>query len=360
MALQATGPTILLVDDVPANVSVLFEFLISHGFRVLVAQDGESALQKVHYVHPDLILLDIMMPGIDGFETCRRLKREPASQDIPVIFMTALSDTVDKVKGFELGAVDYITKPIQQEEVLARVNAHLTIRRLQKDLQYQNEELDAFAHTVAHDLKGPLNAIIGLADVLYNFNQEKFDPDSLQSLQDLQDSAHKMADIIEALLLLARSSKQQVELKSLDMGEILGQVKRRLAHAMENRGAELSLPEAWPTALGYAPWVEEIWVNYVSNALKYGGHPPKVEVGAKPLERQIYFWVRDNGEGLDSEAQARLFAPFTRLHADRAKGHGLGLSIVRRVTEKLGGEAGVKSQPGQGSEFYFTLPRPET
>ena len=132
---------IVIVDDKPTNLGVLFDFLTDSGFKVLVAQDGESAIQKVEYAHPDLILLDVMMPGIDGFETCRRLKANPSTQDIPVIFMTALSETVDKVKGFSLGAVDYVTKPVQQEEVRARVTLHLTIRNLQKKLQEQNLQL---------------------------------------------------------------------------------------------------------------------------------------------------------------------------------------------------------------------------
>ncbi|GAB4202802.1 MAG: hypothetical protein Fur006_56600 [Coleofasciculaceae cyanobacterium] len=132
---------IVIVDDKPTNLGVLFDFLTDSGFKVLVAQDGESAIQKVEYAHPDLILLDIMMPGIDGFETCRRLKANPSTCDIPVIFMTALSDTEDKLKGFSLGAVDYVTKPVQQEEVRARVTTHLTLRNLQKKLQAQNLQL---------------------------------------------------------------------------------------------------------------------------------------------------------------------------------------------------------------------------
>ena len=135
--------TILVVDDTPKNLDVLFTLLSSLGFETLFALDGESALQRAEFGHPDLILLDIMMLGMDGFETCRRLKTNEKTREIPVIFMTALSDTVNKVKGFELGAVDYITKPIQAEEVLARVRTHLTIQQLQKDLQTKNEELQA-------------------------------------------------------------------------------------------------------------------------------------------------------------------------------------------------------------------------
>lgn len=133
--------TILIVDDNPSTLEVLFDFLMNAGFRVLIAQDGESAILKVAEASPDVILLDIIMPGIDGFETCRRLKANPATREIPVIFMTALAQTSVVVKGFELGAVDYITKPTQQEIVLARVTTHLTIQKLQRSLQQQNWQL---------------------------------------------------------------------------------------------------------------------------------------------------------------------------------------------------------------------------
>lgn len=133
--------TLLIVDDNPTNLEVLFDFLTDVGFKVLVARDGESAIQKVNYACPDVILLDVIMPGMDGFETCRQLKANPLTQDIPVIFMTALSQTAVVVKGFELGAVDYITKPTQQEIVLARVTTHLTIQKLRRSLQEQNVQL---------------------------------------------------------------------------------------------------------------------------------------------------------------------------------------------------------------------------
>ncbi len=348
--------TLLIVDDIPANVSVLFDFLTTCGFKVLVAQDGESALQKAQYALPNLILLDVMMPGIDGFETCQRLKSNPKTQDIPVIFMTALADTENKVKGFGLGAVDYVTKPIQQEEVLARVNTHLTLRKLQKELQTQNQELDAFAHTVAHDLKNPLNAVLGFSDLLIE-TAPKLEPEADGYLKNIQKGAHKMLDIIEALLLLAGVSKQEVQMQPLSMDAIVHQVRDRLAFMLKNYEAEIILPEEWPVVRGYAPWVEEIWANYINNALKYGGHPPRVELGSrKGSNKKIQFWVRDNGEGLTPEQQATLFTPFTRLNEHRAKGHGLGLSIVQRIAEKLGGEVGVESTVGQGSLFYFSLP----
>jgi DNA-binding response OmpR family regulator len=133
--------TILIVDDSPTNLGVLFDYLRNSGFKVLVAEDGEGALQRAGYARPDIILLDVLMPGLDGFETCRRLKANEETKNIPVIFMTALSDTVDKLKGFEAGAVDYVTKPVEVAEVLARIRTHLTLRNLQKQLQTANNTL---------------------------------------------------------------------------------------------------------------------------------------------------------------------------------------------------------------------------
>ena len=366
--------TLLVVDDIPANVSLLLEFLTHAGFKVLVAKEGKAAIKKAEYAHPDLILLDVMMPGMNGFEVCKTLKSNEKTKDIPIIFMTALSDTVDKVNGFSLGAVDYITKPIQHEEVLARVTTHLKLRKLQQQLQQelqfrqeysvklekQNMELNAFARTVAHDLKNPLSGIIGLNERLKEMcSNDTGDKESLTTyLQLIGESGHKMLDIINALLLLARASEQdEVKKQPLDMSRIVAQViEKRLVYMIRDFQGQIRLPETWPTALGYAPWIEEVWANYLSNGLKYGGRPPYLELGADtPVEGTVRFWVRDNGPGLSKEAQSKLFTPFMRLHQNRADGHGLGLSIVRQVVEKLGGEVGVESAEGEGSVFYFTL-----
>jgi len=369
------SPTILIVDDIPDNVSTLFHFLDTHDFEVLVARDGEAALELIDYERPDLILLDVMMPGIDGFETCRRLKADVKTQEIPIIFMTALSDTLDKVKGFELGAVDYITKPIHQEEVLARINTHITLRHLQQqlevknteletknveletknaELEAKNAELDAFSYTVAHDLKNPLSHLIGMSDLLQNEFSENLSQQGYQCLQHIFKSSYKMIEIINALLLLASVSKQAVKLAPLDMGEILYRVEQRLSSMLQQYEGEIIMPKEWPVALGYAPWLEEVWVNYLSNGLKYGGESPRLELGATLEGNVIRFWVRDNGLGLSIDAMNKLFTPFTRLHKT-SEGHGLGLSIVERIVEKLGGKVGVESQVGVGSVFYFTL-----
>jgi signal transduction histidine kinase len=367
---------ILIVVNTTTTLGVLFDYLRGFGFRVMVASDGESALTMVEPLKPDIILLDAALPGIDGFETCRRLKENESTKNIPVIFITAQANTVDKVRGFALGAVDYITRPIQSEEVLARLKTHLTLQSLQKTLAEQNvqlqmeiverekliEELDAFAHTVAHDLKNPLGVTISYAAFLQKYHANLKAEDLQQRLDTIVRNGQKMNNIVKELLLLASVRSEEVDLESLEMAGIVAEVQSQLAFMIEEYQAEVIAPEAeaWPKALGYGPWVEEVWTNYMSNAIKYGGQPPRVELGADVAsDGMIRFWVRDNGDGLTKAEQSRLFVPFTRLSQASVEGHGLGLSIVQRIVEKLGGAVGVESEgaPGRGSVFYFTLPR---
>jgi two-component system sensor histidine kinase/response regulator len=181
-------------------------------------------------------------------------------------------------------------------------------------------------------------------------------------------TSRKMNNIINELLLLANVRQvEEVARTSLDMASIVAEAQKRLGDLIEEHQAEIIVPQTWPLVKSYGPWVEEVWVNYISNAIKYGGQPPRVELAASPPltspsraegidEGHVRFEVRDNGPGLTPDEQARLFTPFTRLDQARAKGHGLGLSIVRRIVEKLGGQVGVDSQIGQGSVFTFTLP----
>ncbi|OUD12602.1 ATP-binding response regulator [Thioflexithrix psekupsensis] len=353
--------TLLVVDDTPENVTVLLNMLSKAGFDVLVAREGEEGIQTAEYANPDMILLDIMMPDMDGFQVCQRLKSNPATADIPVIFMTALTDTTDKVKGFQVGASDYITKPLQHEEVLARIRAHLNAHKLQQRLYERNMELDAFAHTVAHDLKDPISAMTCLAETLFLKSPEGtvVDARMRERLQLIGQAGRQTINIIDALLLLAGVSQQKtVEYHVLNMQEIVASVlTQRLQTMLEKYQAEISYCGEWPAALGYAPWIEEVWFNYLHNGLKYGGTPPRLQVGAETCRGQrVRFWVRDNGRGLTVEEQRQLFTPFMRLHTDAVEGHGLGLSIVGQIIKKLGGEVGVKSQLGEGSLFYFTLP----
>lgn len=242
-------------------------------------------------------------------------------------------------------------------DVTERRNAEEKLRRYARQLQLHNTELDAFAHTVAHDLKSPLAPLVGLSEAI----QEDLETVPLETLREFLQaivrSGRKMDNIIEELMLLAGVRKATVPRSTLQMDFIVNEARERLDYIIREAGAKLITPEEWPVAVGYGPWVEEIWANYISNAVKYGGQPPIIELGATPLQNgSIKFWVKDNGTGLTPEAQAKLFVPFEQLNRVRATGHGLGLSIVQRIAQKLGGQAMVESQPNFGSCFSFTLP----
>jgi signal transduction histidine kinase len=242
---------------------------------------------------------------------------------------------------------------------IAIENARLVemLRQQTAELRARNEDLDAFAYTVAHDLKGPLSLVVGYASVL-NEDYATLSADELREMSGATlRTAFKMRAIVDELLLLAGVHKVEVKATPLDMSDIVAEAWQRVAGLIEQYQAEIVIPSAWPIAQGYRPWIEEVWVNYLSNAVKYGGQPPSVELGATSQpDTTIRFWVRDNGPGLTLEDQARLFLPFTRLDQARATGYGLGLSIVRRIVEKLGGQVGVESEVGRGSVFFFTLP----
>lgn len=346
---------VLIVDDNPANLRLLNSILSAAGHRVRPATNGPAALSAAQTAPPDLILLDIMLPDMDGYEICRQLKADARTKDIPVIFISALSGEDNVVKSFAAGGVDYVSKPFRVAEVMARVKTHLTIKRLQNQLQEQVAELDAFAHTVAHDLKAPLSLVTGFSEYLNDVYGEG-DPDLADIVKQVMEAGYKSVNIIDELLLLASVKKRDIPNNPIDMQQVVKQAQRRLVYMIDNYDGDIILPAKWPKALGYAPWIEEVWVNYISNALKFGGESPIVELGATPLpDNRIRFWVRDHGVGISQEKQETLFTEFVRLDDIRAEGHGLGLSIVKRIVEKLDGEVGVDSKPDEGSEFYFIL-----
>jgi signal transduction histidine kinase len=252
-------------------------------------------------------------------------------------------------------------------DITERKRADKALRQYASDLEARNKELDAFAHTVAHDLKNPLTSMIGYSDLLMD-QHALLSPDMMREFfEAISVSGSKMVHIIDALLLLATVRRMEhVKTGPLDMVAIVAEARARLASMVAENKAEVVMPGQWPAALGYGPWVEEVWVNYISNAVKYGGDleqgiPSRVELGAEMNgDSHVRFWVRDNGLGLVPEQQQQLFTQFTRLHEISAEGYGLGLSIVQRIVERLGGEVGVESQVGQGSTFYFTLPAAES
>lgn len=562
--------SVLIVDDAQVNLHFLTDVLTKSGYAARPFTDSLQALESAETESPDIILLDIMMPGMNGYEVCERLKAGEKTRDIPVLFLSALNQEVDKIKAFAVGGVDFIAKPFQIKEVLARIETHLSLRNLQKrleennlslqreiaerkradenlrsyaerlrilheidqsivaarspetiavaavgrirqlipcqrviviamksdgqvqtltaesdgefaldidldvyrgvfdnpalrsglvhgipnlpqlmrrsplqdhllaegvqayvvvpllvhdelvgtlhlesnkanvfdtshiaiaaevagllavairqarlyelaqqeiaerklaeealrertlELEARNAELDAFAHTVAHDLKTPLTAVVGFSDLAQR-RAATMTPEILtETLNVISQNGRRMANIINSLLLLASVRKMEdIPTDVLNMTAIVASAIDRLSDMVAEYQAELIVPDVWPEAYGYGPWIEEVWVNYLSNAMKYGETPPRLELGAATLSpRTARFWVQDNGEGLSPEQKSKLFIAFTRLQQTSVEGHGLGLSIVHRIITRLNGEVGVESTVGKGSRFHFTLPCP--
>lgn len=333
------------------------------------AGSGREGVELTQELRPDVILMDIQMPDMDGIEASRRI------QDCcptPIVVLTAYESQDLVEQASEAGVGAYLVKPPNRAQLqraitiaMARFQDMMKLRRMNEALEARNEELDAFAHTVAHDLQNPVARIVGFAETLSTSAESLPEEEMRNFLSVIARDGRRMSRIIDELLLLAGLRQIDATLVPVDMGRILEEVQERLIDAIEGTEATLSLPDHWPAAQGYAPWLEEVWVNYISNAIRYGGRPPKVRLGAEVRPGpegetgEILFWVEDNGEGIAPEEQEVLFRPFTRLEQVKTEGHGLGLSIVRRIVEKLGGEVGVESEVGEGSRFWFTLPAAE-
>jgi two-component system, sensor histidine kinase and response regulator len=232
----------------------------------------------------------------------------------------------------------------------------VVLREQVAGLEARNKELEEYAYMVAHDLKEPLTVLILNADLIKDV-PDLTGEELKECLLQLKSTAYEMRNIIKSLLLFAQVSKAEAPRRAVHMAEVVANVQARLSYMIRERQAQLILPEVWPDAIGYEPWIEEVWANFLSNALKYGGRPPRIELGAlaRP-DGMLHFWTRDNGPGIPAEARTCLFTRGNPLSHLGLSGDGLGLPIVHNIIEKLGGQVGVESEEGQGSLFFFTLP----
>ncbi len=355
--------TVLLVDDHPANVNVLVDALNAEGLSVAIAISGEEALELIEKVTPDLILLDVRMPGIDGFETCRRLKEHDSTREIPVIFMTALTDTVNKVKGFEVGGVDYITKPFQYEEVLSRVNAHLTIRTLQRELQKEIAAKDQFFSIIAHDLRGPLSVLRDMirfsAEESNNYSQKKLE----HTFDLLQNSIGNLHQLMENLLTWSRLDRGLIEYapRHVPLQKVIERNMALLMPMADQKQISLHSSIEEPISMyGDTNMVDTVVRNLLSNALKFTHSGGLVDVAATQDETMVEISVSDSGIGIDQKHIPKLFridVKFKQLGTAREKGTGLGLLLCKEFVEKHGGKLWIESEVGKGTTCRFTLPK---
>ena len=369
-------PNILVVDDIGTNLKLLDDILRPEGYNIRLAPGGVLALRAAEKEKPDLILLDIMMPGIDGFEVCRQLKENPNLKDIPVIFISALGDTDDIVRALAIGGVDYITKPYQAEEIKARVHTHLKLRnqslelqKLNNELQQQSKELselnatkDKFFSIIAHDLRGPFTGFLGLTQIMAQ-ESESLSREEIQEYSALmKDSAANLFRLLENLLEWARSQRGLTKFmpESLLLMPIITEIMRNVISSATKKGIEISSQ----IPVGLSVFADEYMLastirNLTTNAVKFTRKGGKVSISAKPLPgNRVEISVTDNGIGMKHEMVNALFqldVQTNRKGTENEPSSGLGLLLCKEFVEKHGSKLCVESEEGKGSIFTFTI-----
>jgi signal transduction histidine kinase len=384
------GPhKILAVDDSVTHLNALSESLRGEGYDVVQARSGEEALELLAVQQVGCILLDLIMPGLGGKETCRRIKETPFLRDIPLIMLTAMDDRAAMLEGLGVGADDYISKLSEFDVLKARVrvqirrkqfedeNRRIREQLLTKELEAANErtarevaearaelvgelerknrELEAFSYSVSHDLRAPLRAIDGFSQALLEDCADKLDAVGRQHLNRVRLAAQRMGELIDDMLQLSRVSRAEIHPRPLNLSELAREIAAGLNAG--DRKVEVRIADGL-YAEGDRGLIRIVLENLLGNAWKFTGRQaaPRVEVGVTANENGRAFYVRDNGAGFDMAAAAKLFQPFRRLHTEAEfPGTGIGLATIHRVVDRHGGRVWAEGKVGEGATFFFTL-----
>jgi two-component system NtrC family sensor kinase len=396
-AASLLGPKkVLAVDDSETYLQELAQNLRVDGYEVVLARSGEEALELLAIEPVDCVLLDMMMPGISGRETCRRVKNVPAMRDIPIVILTAMEDRDAMIEGLAAGADDYVAKSSDFDLLRARLLAQIRRKHFEddnrqireellhkkieagearaarelaearavlvKELELKNEELESFSYSVAHDLRAPLRSLDGFSLALLEDYADRLDDEGRQYLRFVRESAQQMAQLIDDLLTLSRVSRAEFVREAIDLGDIARRVAARLAAESPARSVELVVAERLP-ARGDERLMTVVFENLLGNAWKFTGKTAhaRIEIGITGDTPPVYF-VQDNGAGFDMAYASKLFGVFQRLHAaSEFEGTGIGLATVQRVIRRHGGRIWAEGAVGRGAGFFFTLEteRPE-
>ncbi len=351
---QLTGK-ILVVDDEPLNVDVFAATFRKSSLEIRGVHSGSEALSCVEAWEPDLFVLDVMMPEMDGLELCDHLRCDERFTTTPVLMLTARSDNDDIVRGFEAGADDYVTKPFVRQVLVARVQALLRVKRNHDALVRSQRDMESFVATVSHDLKSPLASQIGLLDAL---SQDLGAPEAPEILARLTSNANYCLEFVKQLLELMCAQRPLAELRPATIRELLDYAYARLATDFERTGAKLEVEDEPLEILCDPNRFSQVFENLIHNAMKYvaEGVVPRVSVSWSEDGHSTTIRVADNGIGIEPTDQERIFDSFVRLHnRDAYSGTGIGLDIVKRIVEAHSGRVEVESEPGAGSTFVITL-----
>ncbi|OLP15497.1 hybrid sensor histidine kinase/response regulator [Leptolyngbya sp. 'hensonii'] len=372
--IESSKGNILIVDDTPSNLRLLSTILVQHGYEVRSAINGAAALMAIEATLPDLILLDINMPRMNGYDVCAQLKAQEDTKDIPIIFLSALDETTDKVRAFQVGGVDYITKPFQVEEVLVRVETQLSQQRLKQELEAartealkalaQEKELNRlkseFVSMITHDFRSPLTSIQGFAELLHRAGQN-LSPDTIDRyFKKIDTAVEHLLHLLDEVLLIGGIETGKIQVKPVPID--LEVFCRELTDMMQ--------PEAGSThqidfrcnhtcnSVSVDPTLlQQILTNLLSNAIKYSPDGGVIQFELDCQTEVVMFQIKDNGIGIPPENQPQLFETFYRgSNVGQIRGTGLGLAVVKRCVEAHGGELQLQSGIGTGTTIRFTLP----
>ncbi|HEX7896544.1 MAG TPA: ATP-binding protein [Planctomycetota bacterium] len=363
---------VLIVDDQPENLIALETILDDLDLTVVRASSGEEALRLLFAEDYAVVLLDVRMPGMDGFETASFIRARPRSRHIPIIFVTAFDDPLERVtRGYTIGAVDYILKPINADILRSKVKVFVELflksqsleievarrRRVEEELRASNRELEAFSYSVSHDLRGPLRAITGFSDVLLkDYADAIADEEGRDFLRRIAAGARQMDTLIQDLLSFSRLGRERILISPVDVALVVNDA----VTGLNGTPAQVDRDGPFPSAMGHRTLLGQVFSNLLSNAVKFVAPDtlPKVRIRSEVHGERVRVWVEDNGIGIAPEFHERIFRVFERLHpAGGYPGTGIGLAIVRRAMERMGGKCGVDSAPGKGSRFWIELPR---
>jgi signal transduction histidine kinase len=386
MTTKLTG-LILIVDDTPVNLDTISTVLIDVGYEIAIATSGEKALQLLQRRSPDLILLDVRMPGIDGFETCQRIKANPETWDIPIVFMTSLIDINNKIKGFSCGAVDYISKPFQEQEILARVRTHIQLRLLTKNLEQQVAEQTAslriakealekaniskrsFLSTMSQEIKIPIETMLRLTEQLQEQKYGTLNSQQVEDLGKIERTGNHLISLISNTLKLTNIESGQLQ---LDIDEIeIEELCRSCLVAIRSRATQKNIELIFniepnlPKIAIDERHIRQVIINLLNNAIKFtsiGTVTLSVTKGMLTNSENIScirIAIADTGIGIAPANIKQLFQPFvqiTNLAGDRHEGNGLGLILAKQIVELHHGQISVNSTENVGSCFTIELP----
>jgi len=389
--------TILVIDDDPTNLEILDYTLSAAGYNVHTATNGANIVQQIHFSIPDLILLDILLPDINGFKLCQGLKSDPVTESIPIIFMTALADTVDKVKGLHLGAVDYITKPFQKKELLARVQTHLHLRELSKTLEIKNQQLteliedlehrviertielkqalekekelnqlkSRFITMASHQFRTPLAIISSSSGILQEFSDRLNEERKQEHLQTIQNTIKHITQILDDVLMINRAEGNKIELylEAADIIDFCRYLIQETAanHSQYSINFSVDLGEKITAESLIIQFdkklLQQVITNLLNNAIKYSPNHNLVNFNLTKVDDQIIFKISDHGIGIPETDQVKLFESFHRAsNVGNIAGTGLGLSIVKQCVDLHRGRISVESQIGKGTTMTVSIP----